>query len=207
MSGGEQQMLAIGRALMARPRLLMLDEPSMGIAPILVQRIYETIGEINRFGVTILLVEQNANYALEVSSRAYVLETGKIALQGESGSCATTPRCRRPTWATTVLALIGAKALYLLMAWLLSIAGAAWLTERKGYGEKLGLALGMLLSVVGLLLVLLLPGRPGSAWRVEGWVQAQQGQGQALTRQPPAGAGGPSLCGPCCPPFSRVGLA
>ena len=77
MSGGEQQMLAIGRALMARPRLLMLDEPSMGIAPILVQRIYETIGEINRGGVTILLVEQNANYALDVSSRGYVLETGQ----------------------------------------------------------------------------------------------------------------------------------
>ncbi len=73
MSGGEQQMLAIGRALMARPKLLMLDEPSMGIAPILVQRIYETIGEINKQGVTILLVEQNANYALDVSSRGYVL--------------------------------------------------------------------------------------------------------------------------------------
>ncbi len=67
MSGGEQQMLAIGRALMARPKLLMLDEPSMGIAPILVQRIYEKIGEINRSGVAILLVEQNANYALEAA--------------------------------------------------------------------------------------------------------------------------------------------
>ncbi len=80
MSGGEQQMLAIGRALMARPRLLMLDEPSMGIAPILVQRIYETIGEINRQGVAILLVEQNANYALEISRRGYVLETGRVVL-------------------------------------------------------------------------------------------------------------------------------
>jgi branched-chain amino acid transport system ATP-binding protein len=84
MSGGEQQMLAIGRALMARPKLLMLDEPSMGLAPILVQRIYDTIGEINRQGVTILLVEQNANYALEISDRGYVLETGRIALSGES---------------------------------------------------------------------------------------------------------------------------
>ena len=95
MSGGEQQMLAIGRALMARPRLLMLDEPSMGIAPILVQRIYETIGEINRTGVTILLVEQNANYALEASSRGYVLETGAIALQGESAGLRDDPQVQR----------------------------------------------------------------------------------------------------------------
>ncbi len=84
MSGGEQQMLAIGRALMARPKLLMLDEPSMGIAPILVERIYETIAEINRQGVAILLVEQNANYALDVSKRGYVLETGEVALTNES---------------------------------------------------------------------------------------------------------------------------
>jgi branched-chain amino acid transport system ATP-binding protein len=80
MSGGEQQMLAIGRALMARPRLLLLDEPSMGIAPILVERIYDTIAEINRQGTTILLVEQNANFALKVSDRGYVLTTGKVAL-------------------------------------------------------------------------------------------------------------------------------
>jgi branched-chain amino acid transport system ATP-binding protein len=80
MSGGEQQMLAIGRALMARPRLLLLDEPSMGIAPLLVARIYETIAQINRTGVTILLVEQNANYALEIADRGYVLETGRVAL-------------------------------------------------------------------------------------------------------------------------------
>ncbi len=85
MSGGEQQMLAIGRALMAQPRLLMLDEPSMGLAPILVERIYETVAEINRQGTTILLVEQNANYALEVSGRAYVLETGAVALADRSG--------------------------------------------------------------------------------------------------------------------------
>jgi branched-chain amino acid transport system ATP-binding protein len=84
MSGGEQQMLAIGRALMARPRLLMLDEPSLGIAPILVQRIYETIGEINRSGVAILLVEQNANYALDAACRGYVLETGRVVLANDS---------------------------------------------------------------------------------------------------------------------------
>jgi branched-chain amino acid transport system ATP-binding protein len=95
MSGGEQQMLAIGRALMARPRLLMLDEPSMGIAPILVQRIYETIGEINRDGVTILLVEQNANYALDVSARGYVLETGRVVLANDSAQLRDDPEVQR----------------------------------------------------------------------------------------------------------------
>jgi branched-chain amino acid transport system ATP-binding protein len=95
MSGGEQQMLAIGRALMARPKLLMLDEPSMGIAPILVERIYETIGEINRSGVAILLVEQNANYALEISRRAYVLETGQVVLLGESAKLRDDPEVQR----------------------------------------------------------------------------------------------------------------
>jgi branched-chain amino acid transport system ATP-binding protein len=95
MSGGEQQMLAIGRALMARPKLLMLDEPSMGIAPILVQRIYETIGEINRSGVAILLVEQNANYALEAARRGYVLETGRVALTGESKRLRDDPEVQR----------------------------------------------------------------------------------------------------------------
>jgi branched-chain amino acid transport system ATP-binding protein len=95
MSGGEQQMLAIGRALMARPRLLMLDEPSMGIAPILVQRIYETIAQINRNGVTILLVEQNANYALDVSKRGYVLETGRVVLANDSGHLRNDPEVQR----------------------------------------------------------------------------------------------------------------
>jgi len=91
MSGGEQQMLAIGRALMAKPRLLLLDEPSMGIAPILVERIYDTIAEINRQGTTILLVEQNANYALSVSQRAYVLETGVVVLSDNSDTLRTNP--------------------------------------------------------------------------------------------------------------------
>ena len=95
MSGGEQQMLAIGRALMARPKLLMLDEPSMGIAPILVQRIYETIREINQQGVTILLVEQNANYALDLARRGYVLETGQVALANSSEQLRTDPDVQR----------------------------------------------------------------------------------------------------------------
>ena len=91
MSGGEQQMLAIGRALMANPRLLLLDEPSMGIAPVLVERIYETIAEINKQGTTILLVEQNANFALEVSKRGYVLETGEVALTDQSENLRDNP--------------------------------------------------------------------------------------------------------------------
>jgi branched-chain amino acid transport system ATP-binding protein len=95
MSGGEQQMLAIGRALMAKPTLLLLDEPSMGIAPILVERIYETIAEINRQGTTILLVEQNANYALSVSQRAYVLETGVVALSDDSDTMRTNPEVQK----------------------------------------------------------------------------------------------------------------
>ena len=95
MSGGEQQMLAIGRALMARPKLLMLDEPSLGLAPVLVQRIYETIGEINRSGVTILLVEQNANYALEAAGRGYVLETGRVVLANDSASLRNDPEVQK----------------------------------------------------------------------------------------------------------------
>jgi branched-chain amino acid transport system ATP-binding protein len=91
MSGGEQQMLAIGRALMASPRLLLLDEPSLGIAPILVDQIYETITEIARSGMAILLVEQNANRALETASRGYVLETGHVVLADSSASLASNP--------------------------------------------------------------------------------------------------------------------
>ena len=95
MSGGEQQMLAIGRALMAEPKLLLLDEPSMGLAPVLVERIYETVAEINRQGTTILLVEQNANFALEVSARAYVLETGSVALSDKSSVLRDNPEVQR----------------------------------------------------------------------------------------------------------------
>ena len=86
LSGGEQQMVAIGRALMARPTLLLLDEPSMGLAPIFVERVFETIKEINQQGTTILLVEQNAMMALEVTNRGYVLETGTVALAGDAAA-------------------------------------------------------------------------------------------------------------------------
>ena len=84
LSGGEQQMLAMGRALMSKPRLLMLDEPSMGLAPILVEQIFDIIGELNRAGTTILLVEQNAQMALSIAHRAYVLETGNIVKSGNA---------------------------------------------------------------------------------------------------------------------------
>ncbi len=82
LSGGEQQMLAIARALMSRPRLLILDEPSLGLAPIMVERIFDTIGDLKRDGLTILLVEQNVHHALDVADRAYVLESGRITLEG-----------------------------------------------------------------------------------------------------------------------------
>ena len=94
MSGGEQQMLAIGRALMASPRLLLLDEPSLGIAPVLVDRIYETISEIHRSGVAILLVEQNASRALDAAGRGYVLETGRVVLADDTASLRNDPRVR-----------------------------------------------------------------------------------------------------------------
>jgi len=94
MSGGEQQMLAIGRALMSRPRLLLLDEPSMGLAPVLVERIFQTIREINEQGTTILLVEQNANVALEIATRGYVLETGKIVNSASAEKLREDPKVR-----------------------------------------------------------------------------------------------------------------
>ncbi|MFQ8706759.1 MAG: ABC transporter ATP-binding protein [Thomasclavelia sp.] len=94
LSGGEQQMLAMGRALMSRPKLLLLDEPSMGLSPILVNEIFEIIKEINDDGVTIFLVEQNANKALSIADRAYVLETGNVIVSGNASDVANDPKVR-----------------------------------------------------------------------------------------------------------------
>ncbi|HEX2986812.1 MAG TPA: ABC transporter ATP-binding protein [Chloroflexota bacterium] len=95
LSGGEQQMLAIARVMMSRPRLLLLDEPSLGLAPIIVERIFETIDEINARGTTILLVEQNAQLALAMADRAYVLETGRIVLEGTGEELLENPAVRK----------------------------------------------------------------------------------------------------------------
>jgi branched-chain amino acid transport system ATP-binding protein len=95
MSGGEQQMCAIGRALMARPKLLLLDEPSMGLAPIFVERIFETVVEVNKQGTPVLLVEQNALMALDVAKRGYVMETGRIALEGPASELKTNEQVRK----------------------------------------------------------------------------------------------------------------
>lgn len=95
LSGGEQQMLAIGRALMSRPRLLLLDEPSLGLAPIIVSKIFKIIREINREGTTVLLVEQNAKAALRLANRAYVMETGRIVMEGSAGDLANDPGIKK----------------------------------------------------------------------------------------------------------------
>ena len=95
LSGGEQQMLSIGRALMASPKLLLLDEPSLGVAPVLVEKIYETLKEINNQGTTILLVEQNANMALQLANRGYVLETGEIVLEDTTDALRNSPDVRK----------------------------------------------------------------------------------------------------------------
>ena len=94
LSGGEQQMLAMGRAMMSRPKLLLLDEPSMGLAPLMVQKVFETVLAISKEGVTILLIEQNAKLALEVSSRGYVMESGEITLQGKAKQLLSDPKVR-----------------------------------------------------------------------------------------------------------------
>lgn len=95
LSGGEQQMLAMGRALMSRPKLLLLDEPSMGLAPLLIREIFNIIVDINKSGTTVLLVEQNANMALSIASRAYVLETGRITLSGPAAELAASEEVKK----------------------------------------------------------------------------------------------------------------
>ena len=95
LSGGEQQMLAVGRALMAKPKMILMDEPSMGLSPLLVQEIFDIIQEVNKAGITILLVEQNAKMALSISNWAYVLETGKISIEGDAARLMDDPRVKK----------------------------------------------------------------------------------------------------------------
>ena len=95
LSGGEQQMLAVGRALMCKPKILLLDEPSMGLSPLLVKEIFKIIRDINRQGVTVLLVEQNAKMALDIANRAYVLETGNISIEGNAADLLNDPRVKK----------------------------------------------------------------------------------------------------------------
>lgn len=95
LSGGEQQMLAVGRALMAKPKMILMDEPSMGLSPLLVQEIFDIIQEVNKAGITVLLVEQNAKMALSISNRAYVLETGTIRISGDAASLLNDPRVKK----------------------------------------------------------------------------------------------------------------
>jgi branched-chain amino acid transport system ATP-binding protein len=102
LSGGEQQMLAVGRALMARPRLLLMDEPSLGLAPVVVDEVFDVIGEINRAGVSVLLVEQNVERALEIAARGYVLSEGRIGLEGPAADLVANDELRR-----TVLGIVG----------------------------------------------------------------------------------------------------
>ena len=99
LSGGEQQMLAIGRCLMGNPELIMFDEPSLGLAPLVVQEVLRTIRTLNEKGMTILLVEQNVAVSLKISNHAYVLENGSIVMSGTGRTCCTTTACGRPTWA------------------------------------------------------------------------------------------------------------
>ena len=95
LSGGEQQMLAVGRALMAKPKMILMDEPSMGLSPLLVKEIFSIIREVNKKGITILLVEQNAKMALSVSNRAYVMETGKITIEGSAADLLKDDRVKK----------------------------------------------------------------------------------------------------------------
>ena len=95
LSGGEQQMLAVGRALMGKPKMILMDEPSMGLSPLLVKEIFDIIREVNAQGITILLVEQNARMALSISHRAYVLETGTISIQGDAKDLLNDPRVKK----------------------------------------------------------------------------------------------------------------
>ena len=142
LSGGEQQMLAMGRALMSHPKLLMLDEPSMGLAPILVEQIFEIIQNLNKNGSTILLVEQNAQMALSVAHRGYVLETGRVVTTGTGEELIESPEIKKPTWAGNLLSLkkkVGKEifceaALRLCLVWTAHLTPALFLYKQNRGG-------------------------------------------------------------------------
>ena len=143
----------------------------MGLAPVLVERIYETIAEINKQGTTILLVEQNANFALDVSKRGYVLETGTVALSDEAAALRENPDVQKAYLGDMTLSSSRSSARRrstCTFAWLGSAIVASWLSDRKGYGERPGLAAGLLLSVVGVVIWLVWPARADSRWKVQG---------------------------------------
>ena len=153
--------------------------------PVLTERIYETIEKINKEGMTILLVEQNANFALDVSKRAYVLETGKVEHVRQLGRAADQPRSPEGVPRNmTVLALMGATALWLLYLWLASCIIAGYLSNRKGYGDKPGVATGLCLSAIAIIVWLVWPAKPESKWKVDRTVRL-------AARTPPI-AGSPS---------------
>ncbi len=134
LSGGEQQMLAMGRALMCKPKMLLLDEPSMGLSPLLVKEIFKIIRQVNRNGVTVLLVEQNARMALEIANRAYVLETGTIKMEGEATESPTTSRSAKPIWAANKCILknpVSAKG-HRICCYKASLVGASIARPYKG---------------------------------------------------------------------------
>ena len=196
MSGGEQQMLAIGRALMGKPKVLLLDEPSMGISPVLTERIYETIEQINKEGMTILLVEQNANFALDVSKRAYVLETGKVAHVGHARTrCGPTPKSRRRTWEHDRARAHGSqRALaHVPVARVVHHRGLPLQPEglrRQGRASRPACACRRSPIIVWLVW----PAKPESKWKVVGPFGSRQGRRQVDA--PSAAPDDPTCCGP-----------
>ena len=181
MSGGEQQMLAIGRALMADPKLLLLDEPSMGIAPVLVERIYETIAEINRQGTTILLVEQNANFALGGLEARLRARDRRDRAERRVGQAARQPRGPEGVpGRMTVFAAMGAKALYLLYVWLASAIVASYAVRPQGLRrEGRASRSGCCSASIGAIIWLLVAGAGGLALEAPGAVrQRRQDRGR-----------------------------
>ena len=163
----------------------------MGISPVLTERIYETIAQINQEGMTILLVEQNANFALDVSKRAYVLETGKVVDVRQLGRAADQPRSPEGLPGNmTMLALMGAKALWLTVPLARVVRSSrAYLSDRKGYGEKPGLATGLCLSAIAMIVWLVWPAKPESKWKMIGPFGSREGRSPLAIPAAPRSSG------------------